>query len=435
MKRSAILIAMLANFTFATTPETHLLPENEPTKCEEYKSLYYQYLINGMFEDARTFWLKAYSNCDGVDEKDSIFYNNGIFIYNKLLEKYSDEPLKRENHLDSMEWIFNNYIEAVRHPQVILDYSKFLLDHERSCEKQTELFYSIHEIKGDASATTLQRCFKSFILCEFNPANADQKDSLREKGIHLMFDLLVYSNMAMIDSQKTANEIDRYQQSKNFLVKYGARLKAKCDWLVPLIELKMSMLPKELTVGMTKDMIRFMEKARCTESTLYLNLLEEILKEQPTFEIYVQVGNGYYDQKNYQKSLAFYELGIPLVESDSLLNELNYRMALAKYSSKDYMGAFKIAKDIKGIHEVEALLMCAQIIALRANECGQSTFDRKANFWLANDYVLRAWKIDPTIDRNQYLDHAPDKPSIFQNNHQVGEDFFLKCWGVSTSIR
>ena len=435
MKRSAILIAMLANFTFAATSKTQDLSSNEPTKCEEYKSLYYQYLINGMFEDARTFWLKAYSYCDGVNEKDSIFYNNGIFIYDKLLDKYSDEPLKQENHLDSMEWIFNNYIEAVPHPQVKLDYAKFLMKHNRSCERQKELFQVIHTLKEKASAAMLQRCFKSFILCEYNPADLDQKEVLRKDGIHLMFDLLVYANSAILDPKKTDKELARYQNSKDFLIRYGARLVDQCDWLNPLIKQKMDSLTTETKLGITRDIILLMEEINCTESTLYLTLLEDILKEYPTFETYVQVGNGYYNQKDYQKSLMYFELGIPLAPNDSLLNELNYRVVISKYNVKEYKEAFKIAQDIKGTHEAKALLICAQIIALLSNECGESTFDRKANFWLANDYVQRAWQIDPTIDRNQYLKNAPDKAAIFKNNHQVGESLLLKCWGESTTIR
>lgn len=74
MKRSAILIAMLANLAFSSDPKTQnkrLL--DEPTKCEECKSLYYQYLKNDMNEDARHFWNLAYQHCDESDGKDSIF--------------------------------------------------------------------------------------------------------------------------------------------------------------------------------------------------------------------------------------------------------------------------------------------------------------------------------------------------------------------------
>jgi len=246
MKHSAILIAMLANFTFATNPETHHLPENEPTECQEYKSLYYQYLVNGMYEDARVFWLKAYSTCEGNHGRDSVFYNNGIFLYRKLLDKIpadTDENLaEREFFLDSISWIYQEFTDAVPHPQVKLAHARFLMRHERSCQEQTLYFQSIHELRETASPSYIQWCFKSFLICAYNVASPEEKNQKRQEGMVLFFQLLTYTSDALRMPEVTQDEKEKYQKAKDFLFRCSVLLVNDCTWLIPLVERHMNQL-------------------------------------------------------------------------------------------------------------------------------------------------------------------------------------------------
>lgn len=439
MKHSAILIAMLANFTFAANPETHHLPENEPTKCQEYKSLYYQYLVNGMYEDARVFWLKAYSNCEGKHGRDSVFYNNGIILYRKLLDKIpaeTDENLKeREFLLDSISWLYQEFSQAVHHPQIKLAHARFLMRHERSCEEQRLYFKSIHELRETASASYIQWCFKSFLICDYNAASPEEKNEKRQEGMVLFFQLLTYTNDALRMPERTLDEREKYQKAKDFLLKYSLMLVDDCTRLIPLVERHMNQLDESQKGAMTADMVNFFAKVDCVENEYFLKLQKELLEYQPSALSYFRVGASYAKNKEPEQAISFFEKGLEMTKNDSMTHEINYRLALLHYEQGSYKKAFQIAETIGGDHKVQALLLCGQIIGVLSNQCGNTTFERKANYWLANDYVSRAYELDRSINPNLYLDRAPSMEEIFKNNHQKGEVIEIKCWGASTVIR
>jgi hypothetical protein len=47
-------------------------------------------------------------------------------------------------------------------------------------------------------------------------------------------------------------------------------------------------------------------------------------------------------------------------------------------------------KLVEGANKGKALKICGDAIAATANSCGETTFERKANYWLANDYYRKA---------------------------------------------
>ena len=80
-------------------------------------------------------------------------------------------------------------------------------------------------------------------------------------------------------------------------------------------------------------------------------------------------------------------------------------------------------------------MICANVIAATANDCGDTTFDRKANNWLANDYVNRAISAGASASSGKFLDRAPDTGDIFEAGKAKGGSHLCACWGESTTIR
>ncbi|NOQ75881.1 MAG: hypothetical protein GQ574_28000 [Crocinitomix sp.] len=73
MKLNAFMIALLMVLNgFSQDSSASFIPNDED--CNRYKSLYYTYLINGAYEDARSFWLKAYEVCGGPNYLDDGFF-------------------------------------------------------------------------------------------------------------------------------------------------------------------------------------------------------------------------------------------------------------------------------------------------------------------------------------------------------------------------
>ncbi len=106
MKLSAIMTAItIASIGYGKS----FIQNPQPTldDCEKFKSLYFQYLKAGMYEDSHQFWLKAYDYCEESKTLDSTFFINGRAIYyglRKSIPKTDTIRLKELN--DSIKWIY-----------------------------------------------------------------------------------------------------------------------------------------------------------------------------------------------------------------------------------------------------------------------------------------------------------------------------------------
>jgi hypothetical protein len=79
------------------------------------------------------------------------------------------------------------------------------------------------------------------------------------------------------------------------------------------------------------------------------------------------------------------------------------------------------------------------MIAKSANNCGETTFDKRAVYWLAADYSSRAGRVDPSLSSiaNQtvaaYKGRAPQKADIFQAGKE-GQSVRIGCW-IGETVR
>ena len=86
-----------------------------------------------------------------------------------------------------------------------------------------------------------------------------------------------------------------------------------------------------------------------------------------------------------------------------------------------------------------AYLHIANMIAQSANNCGQTTFEKRAVYWLAANYAAKAGSVDPSISgvANEsvaaYRGRAPQKSDIFQEGMQ-GKTISFGCW-IGESVK
>ena len=437
MKRSAILIAMLVNLTFAATPEAQadrLL--DEPTKCEEYKSLYYQYLKNDMNEDARTFWLLAYQHCDDNVGKDSIFFNNGTIIYGRLLDAVALEDFAtRAALIDSISWLYDEYYKAVNHPLIQLKHANFLKEREVHLDRQKELWKAIHALKADTPPIYLMRYYQFFLKNELKTAPKDTQNDKHKEGIGIMLQLADYANQSIGMNEENTKQKKAYQKAKDYLFRSGAQIVNDCEFLAQEIEQIMLDTLKWKNQEYVNDYVKLLEATNCTDAPIFSKLQEQLLIFDPSAAINVSLARSMYKKKDYARALTLYEEVIKFNVSDSLLNQITYEKALTYFAIHQYKKAFQEAKQVSGAQEGAALLLCAKAIASTTSSCGTSTFERESNYWLANDYVKKAVVKGANASSDLYLNQAPQKEDVFKNQKQMGDSVTLSCWGESTKIR
>jgi hypothetical protein len=86
-----------------------------------------------------------------------------------------------------------------------------------------------------------------------------------------------------------------------------------------------------------------------------------------------------------------------------------------------------------------AYLKIAEMYAKSANNCGDSSFEKRAIYWLAADYANRAGRVDPSVKSSaaaaakSYKARAPQKSDIFQES-MSGKTITFSCW-VGESVK
>ena len=87
-----------------------------------------------------------------------------------------------------------------------------------------------------------------------------------------------------------------------------------------------------------------------------------------------------------------------------------------------------------------ANLLIANLYASSANGCGETQFEKRAVYWLAEREARKAAKIDATIRKTalkaaeSYLGRAPSKTDIFTEGNS-GKVITFNCWiGLSVTV-
>ena len=73
------------------------------------------------------------------------------------------------------------------------------------------------------------------------------------------------------------------------------------------------------------------------------------------------------------------------------------------------------------------------MIADSANDCGETTFEKRAVYWIAEKYARRAAAVDEGIKKTalvtaeSYKQRAPSTSDIFQED-KAGKTIVIECW-------
>ena len=136
-----------------------------------------------------------------------------------------------------------------------------------------------------------------------------------------------------------------------------------------------------------------------------------------------------------KKAVESFQKAVELEGEGENKQQYTLELANAQYKAGQYKAAFRTAKSIEGDLRGKAMVICGNCIAALANSCGESTFERKANYWLANDYYKKAASLGAEVSSSKFLDKAPDENEIFDAGKSKGDSITLTCWGESTTIR
>ncbi len=258
------------------------------------------------------------------------------------------------------------------------------------------------------------------LLLKYNATPAKEKPAMKKRYITEYFNLSrVASDRGF--SVKTQETLSTYL---NYVVK-------TCEDILPELKGFMSELPqeKEAKVATVTNFLDLLDKKNCQDSKEYEMLLDTIIRINPGYESMIKMARLQVAKGNYSGATATYRDAKGLAPDAEAKEDIDFEILKMQYRQRSYKTAYNTAMSISGKNRSEALKMAAGCVAATANGCGNSTIERKFNYYYASDLMSRAGI------GGKYTNNFPTKSELFDAGFSVGQSVNLPCWGVNVTIR
>jgi hypothetical protein len=441
MKLKAILGSLMLTLLIGSSAMAQDSTNVAANKCQEFRSLYYQYLMSKAYQDAANFWNDAVNEC-GPSGLDGDFYSNGKYIYSMLLREEGITPERKAALNDTILMVYEDRLQIDRDLTWIGDYaSQLVTNKSQDFNKIDSLFaISIPGLKDKSRAKHFKQYFKHLILNKFNATEGEEKEDARTTIIEEYIVLSEYIGKALktAEAAEDANEILRQENAQSFLDKYFLQIAKDCDVLVGVFDKKFETLPVDTAQRKVKvkSYLALMDQKKCQSSEVYGRFVDELIDLEPTADAFYFGGTYALENKDNKKALEYFQKAADAEGDGENKDKYLYSVASMKYKMGSYKSAFSMAKSVGGDYRGDALVICANSIAATANDCGESTFARKSNYWLANDYINKAISAGAKgVSSSQFLKNAPDSNEAFNEGVSAGASVSLSCWGETTTAR
>ncbi len=207
---------------------------------------------------------------------------------------------------------------------------------------------------------------------------------------------------------------------------------ADCENLIPLYNRGFEE-NKNNKDWINKAASRMLSK-ECTDDPLFKKLVEQLHSLNPSADsakylmiLCAKAGDRACENKYFEEALS--------LSTGKQKADLLYQKAESTRRAGSYGQARTLYMQVLDLNPSKGIcyLRIAAMYAQSANNCGTTTFEKRATYWLAADTAQRAGRVDPRLASNanataaNYRGKAPSRTDVF-NSDMAGKSVSLKCW-------
>ncbi|MFD1163671.1 tetratricopeptide repeat protein [Hwangdonia seohaensis] len=220
--------------------------------------------------------------------------------------------------------------------------------------------------------------------------------------------------------------------------KLGKR--ANCENLIPLYQRDFETFKND-AVWLRRAVSRMFNK-ECTDDPLYIKLVKAYDETAPSADTKYFVAGLLLKENKETEAISYFKQSFDLEKDDYKKGKLAYRIGTILKSKGRYGQARGYFRDALKLNPSNGRphLSIAAMYAASANSCGDTTFNKRAVYWLAADEARKAGRVDPTLksaaaqSATSYSAKAPSKSDIFSAANS-GEVIKIGCWiGASVTV-
>ncbi|WNH11263.1 hypothetical protein [Thalassobellus suaedae] len=218
--------------------------------------------------------------------------------------------------------------------------------------------------------------------------------------------------------------------------KLGPR--ANCENLIPLYQRDFEENIHD-AVWLKRAVSRMFNK-ECTDDPLYIKLVKAYDEEAPSADTKYFVAGLLLKDNKETEAISYFNQSFDLETDPFKKSKLAYRIGLILKKKGRYgqaKGYFRNALKLNPSNGRPHMAIAA-MYASSANDCGDTTFNKRAVYWLAADEARRAARVDPTLKSAaaksvaNYMAKAPSKADIFTAANS-GQTIKIGCW-INSSV-
>ena len=350
---------------------------DDSLKCRKNVSLYSEFMKQKVYPDAAKFWRKTQIFCPQYKPN---LYKNGIYIYKQIAkEKKKSKSPELKSYVDTIYSIYDSWVLNFGNcNEIKADLAADIMAFDAS--KGFTKAYSLYKEVFDKSPQfTSYNDIKYFVYAN--------KYMLKTKKINCDQFLENYEILSAICDQNISigNKEEKYIKVQVFLDKEISPC-ASCDKLEEIYTSKFNLDPNNM--DLTKKIFERLSNNKCTDSPLYITLLDKVLNDPmtpPSAKDLYNAAVANYKRKEFSKAEERFNRAIKICNDDNLkqkMYEILYDIAFNKNQFKKGLvvaGKFAdkcISNDKK-----------ARIVAASSSKYGNSAFNKSLIYCLALKYA------------------------------------------------
>ena len=393
--------------------------------CRKNVSLYSEFLKQKNYVDAAKFWYKTQKTCPQYKPN---LYANGVYIYKQLAkakkkEKSSDAAL----YLDTLYKIYDLWVDNFGNCDKIkasLAKDIMILDPSKGFPKVYTLYNTVFTNSPDITSYSDIQYFVYSI-----------KYMLQTKKIDCDQFLAHYELLSSeCDKNITkGNKPDKYTNVQGFLDQEVSPC-ASCDKLEEIYTNKYNAAPENME--QINKIFDRLSNNKCTESTLYLTLLDKVLNDPnspPSAKALFNAATADHKRKDYKKAKERFNRAISVSEDEVLTNKSYEFLYDISFNTKKYKEGFDFAGKLSDA--CDGNLKKAKIIAASASTFGASAFEKSLIYCLALDYSNRSCGKATASTINAWKGQLLPKSELIMLDVQSGSSQNAPFWGQSVELK
>ncbi|MEA1785597.1 hypothetical protein U1E44_05810 [Arenibacter sp. GZD96] len=427
-------------------------------ECNTNLSIYSEHVKVKNYDAAYTPWKMVYDNCPSLNWANFLY---GERILKDKIEKASGA--EKEGYIKDLLALWDNSLVhfPAKAKKGDVSVNKILLQYDNKMLADEALYGKLDEaFKEDRENFTSPKALYLYFstLVDLNTAGKKEVDEV----------FVVYDNVSeKIDEENnkltdvvnkllpkedagtlTAKEKSQLRSANSYSENYGKISEsidsklgalANCENLIPLYE--KSFEEKKGDVTWVKRAVGRMFSKECTDDPLFRKLFEAQLALEPSADAYVYGGTLKNKSGDKNGAIADFNKAVELETDNKKKSNLLYKVAtIYRNSSKSTARSYAQKAIDANPSNGRAYLLIANLIAGSANDCGSTTFEKRAIYWKAAEMARRAGRVDPALSSRasqtavSYEAKAPSKSDIFEAG-MAGKTVSFSCWvGGSVAV-